>query len=68
MLREHLDESHGAASRVTVERERQLAWLNEKLGLQAGSSVLDVTCGPGLYAVALAEQGCRVTGGQRAID
>ena len=24
--------------------------------------MLDVTCGPGLYAVALAERGCRVTG------
>ena len=62
MLREHLDESHGAASRVTAERELQLAWLWEKLGLHAGARVLDVTCGPGLYAVALAQRGCAVTG------
>lgn len=27
MLREHLDESHGAASRVAAERARQLDWL-----------------------------------------
>lgn len=62
MLREHLDESHGAASRVTAEREQQLAWLWSRLGLQAGASVLDLTCGPGLYAVALAERGADVTG------
>ncbi len=55
MLREHLDESHGAASRTTAERALQIAWLWDKLALQPGSRVLDLTCGPGLYAVALAE-------------
>ena len=62
MLREHLDESHGAASRVTAERTRQIDWLWPKLNLQPGSKLLDVTCGPGLYAVALAERGCHVIG------
>lgn len=62
MLREHLDQSHGAASRQEVERQEQLAWLWSKLGLQSGSRLLDVTCGPGLYSVALAERGCQVTG------
>ena len=62
MLREHLDESHGAASRVTAEREQLLAWLWTKLGLNAGARVLDLTCGPGLYAVALAQRGAQVTG------
>src|SRR5690606_29124892 len=62
MLREHLDESHGAASRVTAEREQQIAWLWTKLGLRAGARVLDLTCGPGLYAVALAQRGAEVTG------
>lgn len=62
MLREHLDEGHGAASRVSKERERQLGWLWDKLGLQAGSRLLDMTCGPGLYAVALAQRGVEVTG------
>ncbi len=62
MLREHLDESHGAASRTSAEREMQLDWFWRKLGLSAESTVYDVTCGPGLYAVALAERGCRVTG------
>jgi len=60
MLREHLDESHGAATRVTAEREMQMAWLWDKLGLQSGARLLDVTCGPGLYAVD--SRGCHVTG------
>lgn len=62
MLREHLDERHGAASRVSAERERLLAWLWSRLNLQTGARVLDLTCGPGLYAVALAARGADVTG------
>lgn len=62
MLREHLDERHGAASRASAERERQLAWLWEKLALQPGARLLDLTCGPGLYAVPLAQRGLAVTG------
>ena len=62
MLREHLDESHGAASRRSAERAAQVAWLWQHLALTPGSRVLDMTCGPGLYAVALAERGCQVTG------
>ncbi|MFO7679847.1 MAG: class I SAM-dependent methyltransferase [Chloroflexota bacterium] len=62
MLREHLDQSHGAASRTAPERAAQLDWLWSKLALQPGQSVYDMTCGPGLYAVALAQRGCRVTG------
>ena len=62
MLREHLDQSHGAASRTAAEREAQLAFMWDKLDLVDGRRVLDMTCGPGLYAVWLAEQGCFVTG------
>ncbi|MCK6628718.1 MAG: class I SAM-dependent methyltransferase [Anaerolineae bacterium] len=62
MLREHLDESHGAATRIAAERAAQLDWLWAKLSLAAGARVLDVTCGPGLYAVELARRGCVVTG------
>ncbi|MBE2197087.1 MAG: class I SAM-dependent methyltransferase [Anaerolinea sp.] len=62
MLREHLDESHGAASRRSGERAAQINWMWDKLGLQAGQTVFDVTCGPGLYAVELARRGCHVTG------
>ena len=62
MLREHLDESHGAASRQTDERSAQLDWLWDRLALGHGSRVLDLTCGPGLYAVSLAGRGAYVTG------
>ncbi|MGD2049604.1 MAG: methyltransferase domain-containing protein [Chloroflexota bacterium] len=37
-------------------------WLWSKLALKLGAQVLDVTCGPGLYAVELASRGCLVTG------
>lgn len=62
MLQEHLDESHGAASRISAERELQLTWLWQKLNLEPGMRVLDITCGPGFYAVDLAKRGCSVVG------
>ncbi len=62
MLREHLDESHGAASRQLTDRQAQIEWLWAKLGLQKGQRLLDITCGPGLYAVELARRGLLVTG------
>lgn len=62
MLREHLDQSHGAATRVDAERKLQLDWFWSTLGLSAGMNVLDVTCGPGFYSVDLAQRGCSVTG------
>lgn len=62
MLREHLDQSHGAASRVSSERDLQVAWLWQKLDLHPGSRLLDFTCGPGLYATEFAKLGCLVTG------
>lgn len=62
MLAEHLDQSHGAASRTAEERAKILTWLWQKLGLSPGDHVLDFTCGPGLYAVDMALSGCQVTG------
>lgn len=62
MLREHLDQSHGAASRQQPELLRQVDWLWKHLGLRPGCQVLDITCGPGLYAVELARRGAQVTG------
>ena len=61
-LAEHLDESHGAASRSSRERNLQIDWLWQKLELQPGQHVFDITCGPGLYAVELARRGCIITG------
>ena len=62
MLREHLDQSHGAASRQRPEILRQVDWLWQQLGLAPDARVLDITCGPGLYAVELARRGAQVTG------
>jgi SAM-dependent methyltransferase len=62
MLREHLDQSHGAASRQRPELLRQVDWLWERLNLRAGARLLDITCGPGLYAVEFARRGVDVTG------
>jgi SAM-dependent methyltransferase len=62
MLREHLDESHGAASRNSQERAMLVDWLWRRLSLDVGQALLDVTCGPGLYATVMAERGCTVTG------
>ncbi|MEM7342695.1 MAG: methyltransferase domain-containing protein, partial [Chloroflexota bacterium] len=62
MLREHLDEQHGAASRVSAERAAQVEWLWNQLGLQTNHHLFDITCGPGLYAIPFAQRGCQVTG------
>lgn len=62
MLREHLDQSHGAASRQRSEILRLVDWLWGKFDLAPGARVLDITCGPGLYAVEMARRGARVTG------
>ncbi len=62
MLREHLDQSHGAASRQLGEIDRQIDVMWRWLDLRAGARILDVTCGPGLYAVRLAQRGCTVHG------
>ena len=62
MLREHLDQSHGAASRRLPEIRGQVQVMRNWLGLQPGARLFDVTCGPGLYAAQFARQGVRVTG------
>lgn len=62
MLREHLSQAHGAASRTDKERALQIDWLWEHLNLQKNGALLDMTCGPGLYAVDFAQRGCMVTG------
>lgn len=61
MLAEHLDQGHGAASRQRPEILRQVDWLWAKLDLRPGARLLDITCGPGLYAVEFARRGVDVT-------
>lgn len=62
MLAAHLNPDIEAASRKPETIDRAVDWLIETLGLKAGASLLDLGCGPGLYASRFARAGFRVTG------
>ena len=62
MLKAHLDPDTDAASRRPDVIDRSVAWLIQQLGLQPGDSILDLGCGPGLYASRFARAGLQVTG------
>ena len=62
MLKAHLDPNSDLASRRPETIDRMVAWIADRLDLQAGDRVLDLGCGPGLYASRLAERGMVVTG------
>ena len=62
MLECHLNPDTQAASRKPETIERSVEWLISALGLQPGDSVLDLGCGPGLYASRFARAGFKVTG------
>lgn len=60
MLAAHLDLSHDAASRNGKAIDAAVAWIAGQV--PRGGRVLDLGCGPGLYAEKLAALGFRVTG------
>ncbi len=60
MLAFHLDPANDAASRNERTIDDTVGWIHESI--PAGSSVLDLGCGPGLYAERLARLGHSVTG------
>ncbi len=62
MLAAHLDPNSDAASRRPETIRRSVDWIVQTLGLKAGDGVLDLGCGPGLYAARLAAYGLQVTG------
>lgn len=62
MLARHLDPDEQLASRPRSFIDRSVAWLIPTLNLTAGSRVLDLGCGPGLYAHRLAGRGIEVLG------
>jgi SAM-dependent methyltransferase len=62
MLQQHLDQSHGAASRRLPEIRGQVQVMWDWLGLAPGARLLDVTCGPGLYAAEFARRDVTITG------
>jgi SAM-dependent methyltransferase len=71
MLATHLDPTVDLASRRPETIDRAVTWLIETLGLPKGAKVLDLGCGPGLYASRLARHGLAVTGvdySQRSIN
>jgi len=62
MLKAHLDPETDAASYRPERIDRSITWLVDTLKLGAETKVLDLGCGPGLYAARLAERHIRVTG------
>jgi SAM-dependent methyltransferase len=62
MLALHLDPNTEAASRAPETINHTVNWIAATLELPHDAAVLDLGCGPGLYAVRMAERGLRVTG------
>lgn len=62
MLEAHLSPDTEAASRHPDTIDAIVRWLVSTLGLKPGDSVIDLGCGPGLYAERLARAGLRVVG------
>lgn len=61
MLGFHLDGSNDLASRRTQTISGFVDWVDARFGL-TGKRVLDLGCGPGLYALPMAQRGAHVTG------
>jgi SAM-dependent methyltransferase len=62
MLQEHLSQAHDAASRRMEKIDRHVRWIHDSVLDAHSTTVLDLGCGPGLYAHRLARLGHRCTG------
>lgn len=62
MLKAHLDEALDAASRPKAFMNHSIHFIKEKFNAVDYQNVLDLGCGPGLYAKALQESQYQVTG------
>jgi len=62
LLKVHLDPSTDAASRSPETVRKTVDWISVTLGLKIQDDILDLGCGPGLYATLFAQQGLNVTG------
>ncbi len=62
MLQAHLSQEHDAASRKTGAIDDQVEHLTFTGILKEGDRVLDLGCGPGLYASRLCRKGMKITG------
>ena len=61
MLSMHLCDDHAIASRPGAEIDMMAAWIDQELDLD-GKRVVDLGCGPGLYARRFQAAGAQVTG------
>ncbi len=62
MLATHLDPDTDLASRKPETIDKSVGWIMATLDLQPGDKLLDLGCGPGLYANRFAQLGVNVTG------
>jgi len=62
MLEEHLTQEHDAASRRLEVIEEHVHWIHDHLLADQPSKILDLACGPGLYANRLTHMGHSLTG------
>lgn len=62
MLAEHLDQSHGLASRPFAKIDEHVEFLHRTILGARPSRILDLGCGPGLYADRLSKLGHTVKG------
>lgn len=61
-LREQLDQDHDSGTRSESVVARQIPFIVQQLKLSPGDTVLDLACGPGLYAKHLSACGYSVVG------
>jgi SAM-dependent methyltransferase len=62
MLKEHLTQKHDAASRRTGRIKKHVDWIDHVVLAEKPSRILDLGCGPGLYATRLATLGHETVG------
>ena len=62
MLAEHLSQAHDAASRRSERIDAHLGWIHRELLGGRPTRILDLGCGPGLYASRLAKLGHECVG------
>ena len=62
MLKAHLDPEIDAASYRSETIDKAVHWLHDYMELPAGSALIDLGCGPGLYCTRFARLGYKVTG------
>lgn len=62
MLNEHLSQEHDAASRRFEIIDRHVRWIHDRVLERKPARILDLGCGPGLYASRLARLGHRCVG------